>query len=121
MSVVHTRPLQLNLPLPLFLVVLHFVDDTPWSDVAQLGGVSLVDIFIIETLHVVLIGLLLVRVVGSPHSRSAPETGLFITVNHSHSVSSPEDWVDKDQVDEVDEEEREDPDDEAHHHLDGDD
>ena len=73
MSVVHTRPLQLYLPLPLFLVVLHFVDDTSGSDVVQLGGVPLVNILIIEALHVVLVSLLLVGVVGSPQSGSAPE------------------------------------------------
>ena len=66
MSVVHTRPLQLHLPFPLLLVVLHFVDDTPGPDVVELGGVPLVNILIIEALHVVLISLLLVRVVGSP-------------------------------------------------------
>ena len=73
MSIVHTRPLQLYLPLPLLLVALHFIDDTPGSDVVQLGGVPLVDILIIETLHVVLVSLLLVGVVGSPQSGSAPE------------------------------------------------
>ena len=65
-SVVNTRPLQLHLSLPLLLVVLHFVDDTPGPDVVELGGVPLVNILIIEALHVVLISLLLVRVVGSP-------------------------------------------------------
>ena len=65
-SVVHTRPLQLHLPLPLLLVVLHLVDHTPGSDVVQLGGVPLVNILIIEALHVVIICLLLVSVIGSP-------------------------------------------------------
>ena len=83
MSVVHTRPLKLNLPLPLFLVALHFVDDTPRPDIAQLGGVSLVDVLVIEALHVILVSLLLVGVVGSPQSGSAPEIRSFITLNHS--------------------------------------
>ena len=65
MSVVHTRPLQLYLPLPLFLVVLHFVDDTPGSDVVKLGGVGQVNILIIEVLHVIIVGVLLVRVVSA--------------------------------------------------------
>ena len=87
MSVVHTRPLQLHLPLPLLLVVLHLVDDTPGSDVVQLGGVPLVDILIIEALHVVLISVLLVSVVGSPQSGSALEIRVSYFTSDTISLS----------------------------------
>ena len=65
-SVVHTASLQLHLTLPLLLVILHFVDHTPRPELVELGGVGKVNILIIETLHVVIIGVLLVRVVSSP-------------------------------------------------------
>ena len=65
MSVVYTGPLKLHLTFPLLLVVLHFVDDTPGSDVVKLGGVGQVNILIIEVLHVIIIGVLLVRVVSA--------------------------------------------------------
>ena len=64
MSVIDSGSLQLNLPLPFLLVILHFAHYITWSDRIQLGCVFH-DIFIIKTVFVLLILVFLIRYICS--------------------------------------------------------